>query len=319
VKVVLALAVGFVAVRYLAIAGRDMLRVPVLLRANYRGIAVSTAGGILLIASALVIESGRSTLGAFHVGDLPGRNPARPLVLFACFGFGLLGLIDDLLGDSSATGFVGHLGALVRGRLTTGALKVIGGAAIALVLAASPGFITGKRLVADALLIALAANLANLLDRAPGRTIKCALLAYIPFAIVAGPGEVGMAVAPVMGAAAGVLGDDLRERIMLGDTGANVLGAVLGLGVVLDVGRGSRNAILVVLVVLNVAAELVSFTSIIDRVAPLRALDRLGRRKSGRSQTISEPPRTDGSTGPSRAETPAPARTRHAAGAQEGP
>jgi UDP-N-acetylmuramyl pentapeptide phosphotransferase/UDP-N-acetylglucosamine-1-phosphate transferase len=312
VKVLLAIVVGFVTVRYLAIAGRDMLRVPVLMRQNYRRIVVPTAGGILIVASALVVESGRSTLGAFNLGDPPGSNPARPLVLFACFGFGLLGLIDDLLGDNSARGFLGHLGALVRGKLTTGALKIIGGAAVALVLAASPGFITGKRLVADALLIALAANLANLLDRAPGRTIKWALVAYIPFAVVAGTGEVAMAVAPVMGGALGVLGDDVRERIMLGDTGANVLGAVLGLGIVLDIGRGSRNAILVVLVVLNVAAELVSFSSLIDRFPPLRAVDRLGRR------TISDPPGTGGSTAHVHEETTTPARTRRAAGAGEG-
>ena len=311
-KVLLALAVGFVTVRYLAIAGHDMLHVPLLLRENYRRVLVPTAGGILIVAAALTIESGRSVLGAFSVGDAPGSNAARPLVLFACFGFGLLGLIDDLLGDGSARGFVGHLGALVRGRLTTGALKIIGGTAIALVLAASPGFITGKRLVSDALLIALAANLANLFDRAPGRTIKWVLLAYIPFAIVAGTGEVAMAVAPVMGAALGVLGDDVRERIMLGDTGANVLGGVLGLAVVLDVGRGSRNAILLVLVLLNLAAELVSFSAVIDRFPPLRWFDGLGRREvSGSSHTV-------GATVTDAGETSTAPRIRRAADAREG-
>ena len=44
----------------------------------------------------------------------------------------------------------------------------------------------GRRLLVDAVLIALAANLGNLLDRAPGRTIKCALIAYMPLAIVLG-------------------------------------------------------------------------------------------------------------------------------------
>jgi UDP-N-acetylmuramyl pentapeptide phosphotransferase/UDP-N-acetylglucosamine-1-phosphate transferase len=317
VKVVLGLVVGLVAVRYLALAGRDMLHVPVLERKNFRGRTVITAGGILIIAAALVIEAGRSTLGAFHLGDPPGQNPARPLVLFACFGFGLLGLLDDVLGDNSAQGFLGHLGALARGRLTTGALKVIGGAAVALVLAASPGFITGKRLIADAVLIALAANLANLLDRAPGRAIKWALVAYIPLAVVAGTDEVAMALAPVMGAALGLLGDDLHERVMLGDTGANVLGAVLGMGIVLDVGRGSRNAILVVLIVLNVAAEIFSFSTVIDRVPPLRAFDRWGRRRDPMPPATAEPG-TGASTTSDHARTSPSVDSPRAAGGREG-
>jgi UDP-N-acetylmuramyl pentapeptide phosphotransferase/UDP-N-acetylglucosamine-1-phosphate transferase len=68
---------------------------------------------------------------------------------------------------------------------------------------------------------------------------------------------------------------------MLGDAGANVIGAVLGLGVVLGRGGVTRTTALVLLVVANVAAELVSFSSIIDRVPPLRWLDRLGRRTDG--------------------------------------
>ena len=90
------------------------------------------------------------------------------------------------------------------------------------------------------MLIALAANLGNLLDRAPGRTIKVGLVAYVPIVIVIGTAPIGIAVAPVMGAALGLLPDDLRERLMLGDTGANVIGAVLGLAVVLGTERELR-------------------------------------------------------------------------------
>ena len=199
-------------------------------------------------------------------------------MLFAAFGFGLLGFIDDALGGEDR-GFRGHLVALAHGRLTSGMVKLLGGAAIALVLAAAPGFVTWQRLFADAVLIALAANLANLLDRRPGRVIKCSLLAYIPLAIVAGAGPVGVAVAPLMGAALGVLPEDLRERTMLGDTGANVLGGVLGLVVVLECSRTARNVIFLVLIALNLASEFVSFSRVIDAVPPLRYLDQLGRRR----------------------------------------
>ena len=167
--------------------------------------------------------------------------------------------------------------ALSHGRLTTGALKLFGGAVVAVVLAAAPGEVSGRRLLADAALVALAANLGNLLDRAPGRTLKVGLVAYIPIALAAGTSPVGLAVASVVGAAAGLLHADLRERLMLGDTGANLLGAVLGLAVVLETSRPVRTVILVVLIALNLVSERVSFSKVIAATPVLRSLDAAGR------------------------------------------
>ena len=275
--VVLALAVGAVTVTFLRLAGADLFAAPALARRNYREQKVPTGGGLLIVVAVLVVEAGRAVLGALGLGDEPGLTVSRSLMLFAVFGFGFLGLVDDVLGGEETQGFRGHLGALLRGRVTTGLVKLVGGAAVAVVLVATPGFATGRRLVVDAVLIALAANLGNLLDRAPGRVIKVGGAAYIPLALVLGTGPVGVALAPVMGAALGLLGPDLREQLMLGDTGANVIGATLGLGVVLGLGDTARTSVLVVVIVLNVASELVSFSTVIERVAPLRALDRLGR------------------------------------------
>jgi UDP-GlcNAc:undecaprenyl-phosphate/decaprenyl-phosphate GlcNAc-1-phosphate transferase len=280
VSVVVALALGALTVTFLRVGARDMLRAPGLARRNYRDRMVPTAGGMLIVLAVLVIEAGRAVTGAAGVGDEPGLTLARSLVLFAVFGFGLLGLMDDLLGGDAADddrGFRGHVAALFEGRITTGFLKLFGGAGVAVVLVATPGFATGRRLVIDAVLIALAANLGNLFDRAPGRAIKAGLVAYVPLAIVLGGNAIGVAIAPVMGAALGLLLPDLREQLMIGDTGANVLGAVLGLGVVLGLGQTSRTVVLIVIAALNVLAEVVSFSRVIDRVPALRALDRLGQ------------------------------------------
>lgn len=277
--VVLGLAVGALTVLLLKIGARPMLTSPVLARKNFRGLRLPTSGGVLIVLAVLVIEAGRAVLGSLGVGSEPGLTVERSEVLFAVFGFGLLGLVDDLLGDGTARGFRGHVRALFQGEITTGFLKLFGGAGVAVVLVATPGFATGRRLLVDAVLIALAANLGNLLDRAPGRTIKAAVIAYVPLAILLGDGAVGIAIAPAMGAAFALLPDDVGERLMLGDAGANVIGATLGLGVVLGRGEVTRVTALAVLIVANVAAELVSFSAIIDRVAPLRWLDRLGRRR----------------------------------------
>jgi hypothetical protein len=268
--VVLGLVVGLLTLRLLVMCGRDLLEAPALQRKNFRNRPLPTAAGLLVVLAVLVVEAGRDTLGAFGLGDSPGENVARPLVLFACLGFGLLGLIDDLIGTEGDRGFRGHLTALAHGRVTTGSIKIFGGAAVALVLASNVPFVSGRRLLTDAVLIALAANLANLLDRAPGRAIKFGLLAWIPIALVVGTGPVGIAIAPVIGAFCGLLGDDLREHLMLG--------AVLGLAVVLDVGRGPRNFVLIGLILLTIAAEMVSFSAVIERVPILRRFDAIGRR-----------------------------------------
>ena len=284
--VVLGLLAGALAVVFLRIGAPDVLASPVLERENYRGHKLATAAGILIVVAVLVVEAARAVLGALGLGDQPGLTVDRSLVLFAVFGFGLLGFVDDVLGDGTARGFKGHVGALAHGQITTGFLKLFGGAGIAVVLVATPGFATGRRLLVDAVLIALAANLGNLLDRAPGRTLKCALVAYVPLALVLGTGPAGVAIAPAMGAAFALLPDDLAERVMLGDTGANIVGAVLGLGVVLGRGETTRVTALMIVVVLTVLAEVVSFSKIIDRVAPLRVLDRLGTLPERRAREV---------------------------------
>lgn len=280
--VVLGLLAGALAVVFLRVGAPDVLASPVLERENYRGHRLPTAAGILVVLAVLVVEAGRAVLGALGLGDEPGLTVDRSLVLFAVVAFGLLGFVDDVLGDGATRGFRGHVGALAQGRITTGFLKLFGGAAVAVVLVATPGFASGRRLLVDAVLIALAANLGNLLDRAPGRTLKFGLVAYVPLALVLGGGAAGVAIAPAMGAAVALLPDDLGERVMLGDTGANVVGAVLGVGVVLGRGETTRVTALVLVVVLTIVAEVSSFSRIIDRVGPLRWFDRLGTTRERR-------------------------------------
>ena len=90
----------------------------------------------------------------------------------AALGAGAVGLYDDLNERGAAKGFRGHLVALARGEVTTGAVKILGIgatglAAGALVLGAirSTGCLAG-------LVVAGAANVVNLFDLRPGRATK---------------------------------------------------------------------------------------------------------------------------------------------------
>ncbi len=74
-----------------------------------------------------------------------------------------------------------------------------------------------------------------------------------------------------------MLGPDLAGRAMLGDTGANAAGALVGTALLERSGRRGRVVALVVLAGLTLASEKVSFTTVIESTPGLRELDAWGR------------------------------------------
>ncbi len=64
---------------------------------------------------------------------------------------------------------------------------------------------------------------------------------------------------------------------MLGDCGANALGAAVGTVAAAWLPRPAKLAALLAVIGLNLASERVSFTEVIDRTPTLRWLDHLGR------------------------------------------
>ncbi|WP_240930477.1 hypothetical protein [Isoptericola sp. BMS4] len=238
-------------------------------RTNHRGEPVSMLEGPAVAAG-------------LSAGALAGSDPrTRTAAALATAGAGAFGLVDDLAEDASTRtkGLRGHLGALARGTLTTGGLKVLGIGATSMVAAAVGTRRTGGAaghaadVVVNGALVAGTANLLNLLDLRPGRAFKAATVLSLP---VAG-GSVPAAGA-VVGAAAAAAPGDLAERDMLGDGGANALGALVGAQWAFGAPRAVRVAALGAVVGLTLASERVSFSAVIDRTPWLRRVDRLGRR-----------------------------------------
>jgi hypothetical protein len=279
--VVLGAATGFLAAQLIWRMSIGLFNSVVLQRPNYRSHYLPTGAGIVIALAVATVEGGRAVVGAAGIGDVAGPGVARTLMLAGVFGFGALGLIDDVLGGDAERGWKAHLRALAARRLSAGGVKLFGGGVLALMLASAAGSAASGggvlRLAADGALVALAANLANAFDRAPGRTIKVSLVAWAALTVAAGGGAAAVALGPVMGAALGLLPEDLGERLMLGDAGANALGAALGLGALLTLGPGPRLVLTGVLLALNVAADVVSFSKVIRSTPALDRLDRLGR------------------------------------------
>jgi hypothetical protein len=162
-----------------------------------------------------------------------------------------VGLVDDLFAGPER-GFAGHL----RAGRTTGILKLVGIPLLGLV---------ATRRVSGALFVGLAANALNQLDTKPGRALKAYALAALP---VRAPILPAVILAPY----------DLREMAMLGDSGSNALGALLGLSSVKRFAGGRRWAAIGALAALNLLGELTSLGDAIERTPVLRALDAAGRR-----------------------------------------
>ncbi len=276
--VLLAVAVGFLAGRLMWLLARPIFSNAVFRRENYRGRQVATGVGLVVAMSLLGVEAGR-VVAATATGSGDGIEGPRLGLVVLVVGLALVGLADDLAGDGGDRGFRGHLRALGAGRLTTGGLKLLGGAAVAVVAVsvARPDDNFGY-LLSDAALVALASNLGNLFDRAPGRTIKVATLAFAVLAAATMADRRLAGAAVVVGAGLALLLEDLHERVMLGDTGANLLGGALGMAVVAAGSPAVRLAVLGGVAILNGISEWVSFSRVIDGVAPLRILDRAGRR-----------------------------------------
>jgi hypothetical protein len=265
-------------------------------RTNHRGEPIT-----LLEGPAFAVAAAASAALA------PGASGrVRAAGVLATTGSAAFGLLDDLGEQGTSKGLRGHLGELARGRLTTGGAKVLGigltgVAAAALALPREPappgGPATGGRgtgdvgtvagapvagraarlvdVVTAGALVAGSANLVNLLDLRPGRALKAALVTSAVLSTATASAPLAVAAA---GPAVGLLPEDLGERAMLGDTGANAAGALLGTALVAGAGRRARLAALGVVVAMTLASERWSFTKVIAATPVLRELDALGRR-----------------------------------------
>ncbi len=240
-------------------------------KSSFSGKNVSLTEG--LVASAGMIA-----------GAVVAPAGARGGALVAIGSSAAAGYIDDQLEDrfpAQGKGLRGHLGALREGKLTSGALKiaVIGaGAALGTLPLQRTGSVPRRcaTWVCQSTLVAGSANLVNLLDLRPGRALKACGIAATPLA-VSGSGVPAAMAGSVVATGAVCASDDLSGKTMLGDFGANALGAGLGYAVASSPLMLVRAGVLGIVVALTLASEKVSFSKVIESNPVLSWVDQLGR------------------------------------------
>jgi len=275
-------------------------------RTNFHGATVSLRGGVAMAGASVASAAVASALSDQPRAALGGA--------VAALGGGVAGYIDDVDqgahdGGKVAKGLKGHLGALAHGQVTTGVIKIAGIGASALAASALVGSkatsVSGKAadLALNTVLIAGTANLANLLDLRPGRALKATVLVATPlsyFSAAAKTPASGASAAPsatlaapasasgasaqrllasgLNAAAITALVEDLQETTMLGDTGANAAGALLGTSLAANDSWKLRLGTALGVVGLILASEKVSFSKVIAANPALNWLDQLWRR-----------------------------------------
>jgi len=261
-------------------------------RLNYRERPLPFPFGVLIVIAALVALIPLALLARL-AGAAVFRPELLPIALYA-LGVATLGLIDDTLGEDRADapgeagdapnrparpaprGWRGHGRAALRGELSTGTLKAAGSLGLALFAMGLEDLSKARWILAVAVLV-LATNAFNLLDLRPGRAIKAFVLLGAGLTLGSLDARplfsLGLFAAPAL--VAGVY--DLRERAMLGDTGANLLGALAGLWLVLTLSGTGQLIALGLLAAITIYGELRSISGFIERTPGLCALDSWGR------------------------------------------
>jgi hypothetical protein len=246
------------------------------LRENYRGQAVAFPAGIAIVVSALIALVPLSLLAQLVRGDEAVFTAGVEQAVIFVIGVALLGLIDDMVGGDADRGLRGHARAAGRGIVSTGAVKALGTLGLALFALAGQFQSDGEYLLAAGLLV-LACHVFNLLDLRPGRSIKALVL--LGAGLLLGTFDIdplwalGLFAGPILV----LLPLDLRERGMLGDTGAGAVGAVAGLWLVLTLSTTGQAVAVAVLALITLYGEFRSISETVDRTPGIRWLDSLGR------------------------------------------
>jgi UDP-GlcNAc:undecaprenyl-phosphate/decaprenyl-phosphate GlcNAc-1-phosphate transferase len=253
-------------------------------RENYRGRVIPAAAGVVIAVAALLTLAPLAALD--ELADAGTLRADLGEALIFVLGVAMLGLLDDLLGGRSPAGAAskagaprgvrGHVQAAAAGHISTGLLKALGTAGLALYVLSGEGHNAGEYLVGVGVLT-LSTHVFNLLDLRPGRAAKALVAVGVALTIAlwdTGPlRTLGIFLGPVLV----LLPHDLRERAMLGDVGSNVLGGLAGIWLVLTLGTEGELVALGILALITLYGEFRSISALVERNGLLRRLDSLGR------------------------------------------
>jgi hypothetical protein len=203
-----------------------------------------------------------------------GKFTVTSRLIFLVTIIGSTGFLDDFAGSKDHQGFNGHFTQLLSGTLTTGAFKAIISLVTVLLVVT-----WGKSLfvlIINISLILLMTNFLNLLDVKPGRTLK--FFFFLSFILILMMPTYRIYFLPIYILLIIYTPFELNEKIMLGDSGANILGVIVGYFLSQWGFTAGKTFILLLLLTLTFISEKYSFSQFIAKSRTLNWIDCLGRK-----------------------------------------
>ncbi len=240
------------------------------IRPNYKKEMIPLCAGLIFIPTITILSL---------ISFLIFNNDKYILILsfmVSVISMGLVGLIDDILGNKKVSGLKGHLLYLFnRGKLTTGAFKALYGGLVSLLIS----FLISSTIIdilINTIIIALFTNTINLLDLRPGRALKGYLFFSITLVLLYIDNPLNILLFGLIGSVSVYAPYDFQSKAMMGDTGSNVLGVSLGI-ICATSPSYIRIIYLIFLIIFHIYTEIYSLTTSIEKNKFLRYLDELGR------------------------------------------
>ncbi|MGC5324446.1 hypothetical protein [Brevibacillus sp. SYSU BS000544] len=259
--------------------GVELLKKAGMTRKNYQGQRIPTAGGLLLFLS-LMITWVIVTIFMVYFELFVGSLRLMMMFLAGSIAIVCLGWQDDGAYDTTSKGFQGHLRILIREkRMTSGMLKAFGGLGTAVIVCIPISYSVVEGII-NILLLGLCTNLINLFDLRPARAIKVFWLIAMPIFFFSPFGDWYVAwiwFLPLLSATLWFFFRDARGEIMLGDTGSNFLGYMIGFEMILTLSLPAKITVLFLLIILHLLAERISLSQVIQSKSWLRWVDQFGR------------------------------------------
>ncbi|MFW6389639.1 MAG: UDP-N-acetylmuramyl pentapeptide phosphotransferase [Halanaerobiales bacterium] len=238
-----------------------------LIKNNYKGNLIPAVGGIFFILGSIFYWM-------FLIKTITVNKIMIFKYMYLTLVIGSAGLIDDVLGKKNYQGFSGHFSRLISGKITTGLFKAVTSLiAVYLVIDKSQNYLIQ---LIEIIIVLLMTNFINLLDLRPGRAVKFFIL--ISLILIVSQNYLYIYFMPLYLITIVYLPYELKGKIMLGDTGSNTLGVILGYSFIIDRTFSEKLVVLFLLIILTALSEKYSFSKVIAENKILNWFDYLGRR-----------------------------------------